>query len=76
MSEIVKDKFKVTKFEKGQFDYDTVFINCNDEVIQIPINKGIIKDNSIVGKSILIPCIIINDNEYLFSTSISQLELM
>jgi len=76
MAEIVKDKFKITKFEKGIYDYDTVFIEVNKKVIQIPVVKGIIKDKQIIGKTILIPCELIGNNDYLFNKEITKIELM
>jgi hypothetical protein len=74
MVDIVKDKFKVTKYEEGIYAYDTIFIDVNKQTIQIPIIKGIKNVKQIVGKTILIPCELVGENNYLFNKEITQIE--
>jgi hypothetical protein len=76
MDKQVKDKFKVIKLENGKYDYDTVFIEVNKKVIQIPIEKDAIKEKQIIGKTILIPCELIGENEYLFNKEINKVEFV
>ena len=76
MAGIVKDKFKVIKVVEGHFDYDTVFIEVNKKSVQIPIEKTTLKGKQITGKSILVPCELIGDNEYLFNKEIVKIEFV
>jgi hypothetical protein len=76
MANIVKDKFKVVKYENGNFDYDTVFIEVGKLIVQIPILKNVSKDKQIVGKTILIPCELVGDSEYLFNKEITKIEFV
>lgn len=43
--------FKVNKYVSGLYLYDTIFIKNNNEVIQIPVLKSIVKEN-LIGKEI------------------------
>jgi hypothetical protein len=73
---MVKDKFKVKKVEVGIYNYDTVFIEVDNNTIQIPILKTAIKDKQIVNKTILIPCELIGENIYLFNSEITKVEFV
>jgi hypothetical protein len=74
MTKVNSDKFKVLKIEKGQFEYDTIFIEINEKSIQIPIAKSTLKDKQIIGKNIKIPHELIGENEYLFNKEITEIE--
>lgn len=73
MVRVDKCKFKVVNFEIGNYNYDTVFIEANKKVIQIPVKKDATKDKQLVGKTILIPCEVIGD-DYLFNKEINKVE--
>jgi hypothetical protein len=53
-----------------------VFIEVGKYVIQIPILKNVSKDKQIVGKTILVPCELIGDNDYLFNKEITKIEFV
>ena len=76
MADIVKDKFKVNKIAIGKFAYDTIFIEVNKITVQIPVEKTALNGKQIVGKTILIPCELIGNNEYLFNKEITKIEFM
>jgi hypothetical protein len=73
---MVKDKFKVIKVEDGIYDYNTIFIDVDKNAIQIPILKTAMNDKQIVGKTILIPCELIDENTYLFNQVITKIEFV
>ena len=78
MADIIKDrdKFKVIKLEQGLYDYDTIFIEVNKKVVQIPVEKVAVKGKQIVGRTITIPCKLMDDKEYLFDSVITKIEFM
>jgi hypothetical protein len=76
MAKTVKDKFKVVKVEEGHYDYNTVFIEVNKNTIQIPIRKSVLENQQILNKTILIPCELVGDNEYLFNGEIVEVEFV
>ena len=78
MADTIKDreKFKVIKLEQGLYDYDTIFIEVNKKVVQIPVEKVAVKDKQIVGKSISVPYKLMDDKEYLFDSVITKIEFM
>lgn len=74
MAKINEDKFKVLNIEEGLYEYDTIFIEVNKKIIQIPIKKDIVKGKQIVGEMIKVPCELVGENNYLFNKEITKIE--